>query len=100
MSGESGHRFLCPGCGASFGWKPQYAGRKIRCKCGQVFVPPDPATAAAVEEPDPYDLNDDLAKAASAAPVPVRRATLAAPPPMVHASTPGQSPAVEPVPSA
>ena len=60
MSGETGHRFLCPGCGASFGWKPQYGGRKIRCKCGQVFVPPDPASVASAEEPDPYAVNDDL----------------------------------------
>lgn len=58
MSGETGYRFLCPGCGASFGWKPQYAGRKIRCKCGQVFMPPDPAGATA-EEPDPYAMSDD-----------------------------------------
>src|SRR5688572_24147934 len=61
MSGETGYRFLCPGCSASFGWKPQYAGRRIRCKCGQVFVPPDPdaALAASQAEPDPYDVSGD-----------------------------------------
>ena len=59
MGGEAQFRFLCPGCRASFGWKPQYAGRKIRCKCGHVFMPPDPATAAAPPEPDAYDVSDD-----------------------------------------
>ena len=61
MSGETGYHFLCPGCGASFGWKPQFAGRRIRCKCGQVFVPPDPnaALAASQAEPDPYDVSGD-----------------------------------------
>lgn len=66
MSSE-GFRFLCPGCRASFGWKPQYAGRKIRCKCRQVFVPPDPSSAQPPPEPDPYDV-DTLAPPASAAP--------------------------------
>ena len=61
-------RFLCPGCRASFGWKPQYAGRKIRCKCGQVFVPPEPPTAAD-PEPDAYAVNDDAPPAPRAEPV-------------------------------
>lgn len=34
----------CPGCGKNSPWKPQYAGRKLRCKCGHIIevsvVPP------------------------------------------------------------
>jgi hypothetical protein len=81
--GETQFRFLCPGCRASFGWKPQYAGRKIRCKCGQVFMPPEPPAASAEPEPDAYDVNDDVPPVK---PAPVRRAepaaqAAAAPPP-------------------
>ena len=104
MTGEAGYRFLCPGCGASFGWKPQYAGRKIRCKCGQVFVPPDPAAAGPAEEPDPYDVNDDpppMARRPVPRPAPVAthhpdpvRATVhaAAAPPSAVAPTPVHGP--------
>jgi len=58
-SSPAGFRFLCPGCGTSFGWKPQYAGRKIRCRCGKVFVPPEPPAAATEPlEPQEYDVDD------------------------------------------
>jgi hypothetical protein len=73
MGNASEFRFLCPGCRASFAWKPQYAGRKIRCKCGQVFVPPEPPSAEAA--PDLYDVSDD----ATARVEPVRRAAAVAP---------------------
>ena len=75
MGDQAGFRFKCPGCGAGFGWKPQYAGRKIRCKCGQVFMPPDPAAVAAVDvsEPDPYALSDDATPPPPAATVAARR---------------------------
>jgi hypothetical protein len=73
MGRQSEFRFLCPGCRASFGWKPQYAGRKIRCKCGQVFLPPDPPAAQASEaEPDLYDVSGD-----AAAPAPTHQAVTA-----------------------
>ena len=74
MGSETGYRFLCPGCSASFGWKPQYAGRRIRCKCGQVFMPPDPATAAAAEDPDPYDVSGEPPPAAPPRQAPPRQA--------------------------
>jgi hypothetical protein len=94
MSNETGFRFLCPGCGASFGWKPQYAGRKIRCKCGQVFMPPDPAAAqdSAPAEPDPYDVNDD-----AAAPAPRPAAAHRAPPMRPAAAAPAHAPMQAPM---
>lgn len=53
--------FSCPGCAATFAWKPQFAGRKMRCRCGAVFVPTDPTLAGELPEPDPYDVEQDSA---------------------------------------
>jgi hypothetical protein len=45
----------CPHCGREAAWKPEYAGRKAQCKCGQVFrYPPEAggkATAVAAATP-------------------------------------------------
>ena len=37
---SSSNAFLCPACGARFAWKPDLAGRKVRCKCGTDFAVP------------------------------------------------------------
>lgn len=34
--------FACPGCAKRFVWNPQLAGRRVNCKCGQVFTIPAP----------------------------------------------------------
>ena len=31
-------RFSCPSCGKRFVWQNSYAGRKVNCKCGAVFI--------------------------------------------------------------
>jgi|SRR5581483_10185468 len=33
-------QFSCDGCGKTYRWKPELAGRKARCKCGSVMVCP------------------------------------------------------------
>ena len=33
-------RFTCTHCGKEYHWKPQFAGRQVRCLCGQVMVAP------------------------------------------------------------
>jgi len=33
-------RFSCEGCGKTYGWKQELAGRKVKCKCGHVMVVP------------------------------------------------------------
>ena len=33
----------CGGCGKSVAWKPQYAGKRLKCKCGFVMVGPPAA---------------------------------------------------------
>lgn len=40
----------CPGCGASYAYKPQLAGKKVRCKCGMTFPATAPTALATVEE--------------------------------------------------
>jgi hypothetical protein len=49
----SEHRFACDICGRTFGWKPQYSGRKLRCVCGQEFVVPD---SGDINKEDLYDI--------------------------------------------
>jgi hypothetical protein len=43
-------KFSCDDCGKSYSWKPELAGRRVKCKCGQPLSVPkaDPAAAAAV----------------------------------------------------
>jgi hypothetical protein len=33
-------RFPCPACGKSYRWKPELAGRKVKCTCGHVMIAP------------------------------------------------------------
>ncbi len=60
----------CPACGKAYRWKDDLAGRKVKCKCGEVFrmtAPGSPAPSAPVvgsvtdktgELSDGYDLHD------------------------------------------
>lgn len=52
MDAESAH-FQCGACGKQFHWKPELAGRDVRCPCGQVLRCPD--------APVPDDVMYDLA---------------------------------------
>src|SRR5215211_4439919 len=53
----------CPACAASYPWKPQLAGKKVRCKCGKLFEakPPRALPAQPAEEPDVFALDEDSA---------------------------------------
>src|SRR5678815_2959020 len=33
-------KFSCGGCGKTYKWKPQLAGKKAKCKCGHVMTVP------------------------------------------------------------
>lgn len=48
-------KFKCDACGRQYPWKPDYAGRKVKCKCGAVMTAP---TEPPQPEPPPQD--DDL----------------------------------------
>src|SRR5215208_7702281 len=47
-------KFSCAACGKEFRWKPEIAGRKAKCKCGQTLtVPAAPPAPAAVQTAPP-----------------------------------------------
>ena len=46
-------KFGCKQCGKTYKWKPEFAGKKVKCKCGYVMTAPaKPAPEAAADEPD------------------------------------------------
>jgi hypothetical protein len=47
-------QFSCDGCGKTYRWKPELAGRKVKCKCGQAMHVPAPPAPAAAESDDPF----------------------------------------------
>ena len=59
-------RVGCPGCGKTYRWKAELAGRKVRCKCGQVMRMPADAPGAALDDSDGYDLASPEESAAAA----------------------------------
>ena len=78
-------KFGCPSCQRQFAWKEQLAGKKAKCKCGQVIeVPLSMSNDTADEEPllrDIIDFADDdppLAKVVKVAKAPLAVPALAA----------------------
>lgn len=63
MSDGSLATFACPQCGKHWTWKPQLAGKKVKCRCGAVFSAPQDAPSAAGPPDDLYDLSPSHAKA-------------------------------------
>ena len=57
MAGKSAATFGCTACGKQYGWKQELAGRKVRCKCGEVMVAPSEPPSA--PEADTYGFADD-----------------------------------------
>jgi hypothetical protein len=43
-----GPSFSCDACGRTYAWKPEVAGRRITCKCGEMFFAPDEAPSSAM----------------------------------------------------
>jgi hypothetical protein len=46
MSQATQQTMKCTSCGLKYPWSPQTAGRKVKCKCGTVFVAPQSAGGA------------------------------------------------------
>lgn len=68
MSEPNLRSIACPSCGKQYRWKPDYAGRKVRCACNHVMTMPetDPASAPAQTAPDDeYELADESFSLAS-----------------------------------
>jgi hypothetical protein len=61
-----GARFSCEGCVKTYVWKPELAGRRVKCKCGHVMTvmqaPPEPEPE--LDEDALYDLADAETEAA------------------------------------
>ncbi len=73
-------QFTCGGCARNYAWKPALAGKRVKCKCGQVMAVP--AEVAAPESPgddDLYDFADIAAADATAAAEATARADAAGP---------------------
>jgi len=73
MGSTTSGKFSCDGCGKSYAWKAELAGRRVKCKCGHVVTVPaeDPALALAQADADaaPQPGFDDLYALAEGAPV-------------------------------
>jgi len=52
-------KITCPDCGKQFTWKPEYAGRKVKCKCGHAFRVPE-APPSTIDE-ETFDIDDIVA---------------------------------------
>jgi hypothetical protein len=69
-------KFACNECGKTYKWKPEFAGKKVKCKCGYVMTAPKaPVAPKPADEPDLdalYDLAEDGKAAAAAAPAMIR----------------------------
>jgi hypothetical protein len=63
-------QFSCGGCGKSYAWKLELAGKRVKCKCGEKLSVPatDPAAVEAEAEPDGMGGFDDLMALADGAP--------------------------------
>jgi hypothetical protein len=53
---ELSTRFTCDACGKAYRWKPELAGRRVKCACGHVMTAP---AAPPAEEEELYDLVPD-----------------------------------------
>lgn len=49
-------KFTCEGCRKTYAWKPELAGKKVRCKCGTVMTVP----ASLAPEPEAPPALDDM----------------------------------------
>ena len=61
--------FACESCGKEYRWKPELAGKRVKCKCGGVMTVP---AAAPEDEQDIYGMSDPE-------PEPTQRPTTVAP---------------------
>jgi len=73
----TGDEIRCAACGKTFPWNVRFAGRKVRCPCGQVMDYPQQQPASHSED-DLYDLVPDAPTAQRA---PQSAAPAASPPP-------------------
>ena len=83
MSEATAARFSCGGCNKTYAWKPELAGKRVKCKCGQVIDVPQ--ATAQDEDEAMYDL------APSEEPVKPKRPVMRSVPPVAVASPAAQT---------
>lgn len=54
MDMSEGQRITCEACGKSYAFKPEYAGRTLKCKCGATISVPAPEEAVPDDEACPH----------------------------------------------
>src|SRR5262245_25895114 len=65
---ENATTFSCDGCQRTYTWKPQLAGKRVKCKCGHTLTVPDAQPDPQIEEDALYDLVAAEEEAAKHAP--------------------------------
>jgi hypothetical protein len=53
---EGAAKFSCTGCNRSYTWKTELAGRRVKCKCGQVMTVPHAPPSPQQQEDELYDM--------------------------------------------
>src|SRR5439155_11483404 len=89
-------RFLCEGCGKSYRWKAELAGKKVKCKCGAVMICPAEEPGAPAD--DLYDLAPDGEEPKK--PKPAASDVTTIPAQAVAAAAAGRAPSAKPPPLA
>lgn len=97
-------KISCDGCGRQYKWKPEIAGRKVRCKCGSILTVPQ-AQPEPPQEDDLYSFADEIVSSVQSgggavAPIaPIAMASSAAAVPPIKPIAPVVTPARSAVPS-
>ena len=60
---ETTQKFACSACGREFNWKPELAGKRAKCKCGQMIDIPAELPHPEAEDDGLYDLAELAADA-------------------------------------
>lgn len=71
MSASAEARVKCPSCGVKYALKPEYAGKKLKCKCGVAFtMPGGPKASKPAVAPASPAVKSTHTKAVAAKPAP------------------------------
>ena len=58
MSQAQSNSISCPFCNRQYNWKPELAGRRVKCKCGNVIAVPEAAPMDEHAVEDVYDVGE------------------------------------------
>lgn len=58
MSQAQSNSITCPFCNRQYNWKPDLAGRRVKCKCGNIIAVPEHAPSEDQPAEDTYDVGE------------------------------------------